>query len=80
MQEGGQRAAVPKVGGSSNSGSGGGDKNPLPKADGKGGTAQVRVRYVAHLPSLSLWDGEKLQSILEREVLPTLQSHFICKN
>ena len=45
-----------------------------------GGSSRVRVRYAAHLPSLSLWDGEQTWSILTGEVLPTLRSHVLCKN
>ena len=46
----------------------------------KGGSAQVRVRYVAHLTSLSLQNGENSQSILTGAVLPTLHGHVLCKN
>ena len=45
-----------------------------------GGSTRVRVRYDAHLPSLSLWDGEKTRSILSGAVLPTLNGHVLCKN
>ena len=45
-----------------------------------GGLERVRVRYDAHLPSLSLWDGEQTRSILTGAVLPTLRGHVICKN
>ena len=38
------------------------------------------MRYDAHLTSLPLRDGEKLRSILVREVLPTLHGHVLCKN
>ena len=40
----------------------------------------MRVRYDAHLPSLSLRDGEQTRSILTGEVLPTLRGHVLCKN
>ena len=45
-----------------------------------GGSTRVRVRYDAHLPPLSLRDGDNLRSILTGEVLPTLRSHVLCKN
>ena len=45
-----------------------------------GGSAKVKVRYDANLPSLSLQDGENSRSILSRAVLPTLHGHVICKN
>ena len=53
---------APKSGGGSSSGGGGGDggdwtKKTLPKVAATGGTAQVKVRHDAHLPSLSLRDG-----------------------
>ena len=40
----------------------------------------MRVRYDAHLPSLSLWGGEQTRSILARAVLPTLRGHVLFKN
>ena len=40
----------------------------------------MKARYDAHLPSLSLWDGENSWSILAGAVLPTLQGQIICKN
>ena len=40
----------------------------------------MRVRYDAHLPSLSLQDGEQTRSILTGAFLPTLLGHVICKN
>ena len=49
-----------------------GHKKPLPTVAATGGSAQVRVRYDAYLPSLSLWDGENSRSILTGTVLPTL--------
>ena len=45
-----------------------------------GGLTQVRVRYDAHLPSLSLWDVEQTRSILMGAVLPTLRGHVLYKN
>ena len=64
-------------GGESNEGR---NKKPLHKVDAMGGPAQVWAHYDAHLPSLSLWDGDKSRSVLEGAVLPTLQSHVLCKN
>ena len=61
-------------------GSDSGTKKPLLKVAATGGTAQVKARYGAQLPSLSLWYGEKSWSILEGEILPTLHNHVICKN
>ena len=58
----------------------GGNNKPLPKVDAKGGPTQVQVRYEVHLPSLYLCDGDKLRSILVGTVLPTLNSHVLCKN
>ena len=40
----------------------------------------MRVRYDAHLPALSLTDGENSRTILAERVLPTVQGHNICKN
>ena len=40
----------------------------------------MMVRYDAHLPSLSLRDGEQTRSILTGAVLPTLRGHVLCKN
>ena len=40
----------------------------------------MQVRYDAHLPDLSLWDGENSRSILAGTVLPTLHSDVIFKN
>ena len=66
--------------GSSNDGGGNRNKKPLPKMDATGGTARVQARYDMHLPSLSLWDGENLRSILEEAVLPNLCGHVCYKN
>ena len=52
----------------------------MPKVGSTGGPARVRACYEAHLPSLSLREGEKLRSILAGAVLPTLHSHVRCKN
>ena len=38
------------------------------------------MRYEAHLPDLSLRDGENLSSILVGTVLLTLHSSVLCKN
>ena len=46
----------------------------LPNLDAMGGTEQVRERYEAHLPSLSLWYGENSWFILAGAVLPTLHN------
>ena len=64
--------SAPKEGGSGGDGSGGGGsssdsgggggrklKQTLPMVSASGGSARVRVRYDAHLPSLSLQDGEQ---------------------
>ena len=40
----------------------------------------MRVRYDAHLPSLSLRDGEQTRSILMGANLLTLRCHVFCKN
>ena len=56
------------------------NKKRSPKVSATGRTAQVKARYDAHLPYLSLRDGENSRSILEGAVLPTLHSHIICKN
>ena len=60
--------------------SGGGNKKPSPKVAATGGPARVRVRYNAHLPSLSLRGGENSRYILAGAVLPTLHGHVLCKN
>ena len=39
----------------------------------------MRSRYVVHLPSLPLRDGDNLRSILVGAVLPTLHGHILCK-
>ena len=62
------------------SGGGGVSKKPLPMVVATGGSTRVRVPYDAHLPSLSLWYGKNLRSILMWAVLPTLCGHVICKN
>ena len=61
-------------------GSSGGYRKPTPKVGATERLAQVRARYEAHLPSLSLWDGENSGSILVGAVLPTLHVHVLCKN
>ena len=40
----------------------------------------MRVRYEAHLTTLYLQDGEKLRTIIEEMVLPTVQGHILCEN
>ena len=40
----------------------------------------MKVRYDAHLPSMSLRDGENSWSILVGAVFPTLHGHVLCKN
>ena len=40
----------------------------------------MRVRYDAHLPPLSLRDGEQNRSILTGAVLPTLRGHVLGNN
>ena len=62
-------------GGSGNDGSGGGGGGTISKkrkASPTGGSARVQVCYDAHLPALSLWDGENLRSILAGTFFPTL--------
>ena len=56
------------------------NKKTLPKVAATGGSARVKVRYDAHLSSLSLWGGENSRSILAGAVLPTLHGHVFCKN
>ena len=41
--------------------------------------ARVWVRYDAHLPALSLWDGENSHSILSGAVLQSLHGAVIFK-
>ena len=76
--------SAPKGGGGGSGGGGGGGgvstNKTLPMVAATGGSTQVRVRYDAHLPSVSLWDGEKTRSILTGAVLPTLRGHVLCKN
>ena len=69
-------------GGGGSGGSGGGHKikNSQPMVAASGGSTRVRVRYDAHLPSLSLRDGDQTWSILTGAVLPTLHGHVLCKN
>ena len=42
--------------------------------------ARVWVRYNAHLPALSLQDGDNLQTLLTKMFLPNLHVHILCKN
>ena len=37
------------------------------------------MRYDAHLPALSFWNGENLRTILKGMVLTTLHGHVLCK-
>ena len=69
-------------GGSGGNGSGGGssDRKLAPKVGATGGPSQVWACYEGHLPSLSLWYGNNLWSILAVAVLPNLHIHIICKN
>ena len=55
-------------------------KKSVPMVAASGGSTRVRVRYDAHLPSLSLRDGEQTRLILTGAVLPTLRGHVLCKN
>ena len=71
---------VPQNCGGGRNGGSGGNKKPLPKVDATGEPAQVRARYDAHLPSLSLRDGDNSRSILAGAVLSTLKSHVLGKN
>ena len=45
-----------------------------------GGGARGQVWYDAHLPTLSLWDGNKSWTLLTGTVLLTLHGHVIFKN
>ena len=74
------RGAPKGRGGGGGSGGGSRKKEPSPKMVATGGSARVKARYDAHLPSLSLQDGENSRSILAGEVLPTLHGHVLCKN
>ena len=47
---------------------------------GAGDVTRMRACHEANLPALSLQDGEKLRTILEGAVLPTLQVHVLFKN
>ena len=38
------------------------------------------MSYDAHLPALSLWDGENSYIILAGKVLSTVQGYILCKN
>ena len=71
-------------GGSAPKGGGGGgrgvNKKYQPMVEASGGSTRVRVCYDAHLPSLSLRDGEQTRSILTGAVLPTLHGHVLFKN
>ena len=68
---------------------GGGDRSSREKGGGagqirdrmvSGGVTRVGVRYEAHLPALSLRDGEKPHTIIAGAFLPAVQGHVICKN
>ena len=52
------------------------NENPLTR----GGGARVQVCYNAHLPALSLRDGENPRSVLVGTVFPTLHGAVLCKN
>ena len=70
-------------GGGSNGDDGGGrNKKPLTKVDATGGRGGgfKQARYDAHLPSLSLWDGENSRFILVGVVLPIPHSHVLFNN
>ena len=41
---------------------------------------RLRVHYEAHLPTLTLQDGENPCTIIVGEVLPMVQGHILCKN
>ena len=75
MKEDGQQAGEPPRAAQAAA-----EKKTSPKVVTTGGSARVKVRYDAHLPSLSLQDEEKLQYILEGEVIPTLHDHVLCNN
>ena len=48
--------------------------------EGSGGPVGVRVCYEAHLPTLYVWDGEKLHTIMVGMVFPMVQVNVLCKN
>ena len=50
------------------------------KSSTTGEDARMRVRYDAHLPTLSLGEGENSRSILAGTVLLTLHGDVLCKN
>ena len=41
------------------------------------GDARVRVCYIMHLPALSIWDREKLRTLMAGTVLSTLHVHVL---
>ena len=59
---------------------GSGGRNPKSKVGYVGSGARVRARYNAHLPTLSLPDGDYLRILLVGPVLPALHGHVIYKN
>ena len=74
---GGWRQDVIGGGGSSGGGGSGVLVSKTSMDDNSGGPARVRVRYDAHLRSLSLWDRENLRNLLSRMLLSTLYSHIL---
>ena len=70
-------------GGSSGGGGKGGGKSGRKGSSGFGGGGGfgggVQLSYDAHLPALSLRDGEDSRNLLAGMVLPTLYVHIICK-
>ena len=67
-------------GGGGGDGGDGGATSEKRKASTMRGDARVRMRYDAHLPTLSLRDRENSRSILVGTVLPTLQGAVLCNN
>ena len=65
--------------GGEDGGGGGGATATTRKSSTTGGGVRLQVRYDAHLPALSLRDGENSCSILAGTVLPALQGTVICK-
>ena len=58
---------------SSEKGSGGGVVANAAKVETSRGAMRVRVRYNAHLPGLSLWDGENSLTLLVGTVITNMQ-------
>ena len=64
----------------SSDGGGSGLEVKIKKVGTPGGDARVQVRYDTYLPTLYLWDGKKLRTLLAGAVIPTIHDHVLCKN